>query len=88
MGLYCYAAACTKQLEVGDLGCLEDGDCVNSAGCDASSSVNRDLNICKSYITVDDYESFAGCSKEGEVNYMCKSHFCIDTGVSQCYPAP
>ena len=89
VGLYCKAGLCSSQIHIGHTGCLIDADCVNNAGCDINSSTNRDLNVCKEYFKLDDYETLGSCETEGEVNYLCESLFCINLGeASQCFPAP
>lgn len=90
VGLYCSPinSTCTPQLAIGQLGCLEDAYCVNNAGCQIYSAKDPSMNICTKYFSLDDYHALLGCSSKGEINYLCESGYCIDFGVSICYPAP
>lgn len=90
VGLYCSPinSTCTLQLQIGQTGCLEDSYCVNNAGCQVYSPTNPLMNICTKYFSLDDYHALQGCSVSGEINYLCESGFCINFGVSICYPAP
>lgn len=89
VGLYCNKKnICTPQIQIGHTGCLEDANCVNSAGCQTYSLTNSSMNICTSYFSLADYTSILACSTSGDVNYLCESGFCVNIGTSICYPAP
>lgn len=90
IGLFCTLLnmTCIPQLKKGQLGCYEDANCVNNAGCQVFSQSNPENNVCTEYFSIEDYEVLTGCNTTGDVNYLCKSGFCVDIGTSLCYPAP
>jgi hypothetical protein len=89
VGLFCANnKTCVPQIKVGRTGCMEDAHCVNNAGCQIYSYTDTDVNLCTKYFSLDNYHALLGCSPAGEINYLCESGFCINVGMSVCYPAP
>lgn len=89
VNLFCLNDVCADQVEAGKTGCLSDSDCVNNAGCDVESKVERSLNLCRTYFGLLDYESLQNCTSDGYINYLCDSGYCALIGEeSQCWPAP
>lgn len=90
VGLFCskFSLKCSKQIKIDEIGCTEDADCVNNAGCQIYSNSDPSVNVCTKYFSLDNYHALLGCSASGEINYLCESGFCMNIGMSVCYPAP
>ncbi|CAG9336070.1 unnamed protein product [Blepharisma stoltei] len=92
VGLRCHQDTCIAQIPAGEKGCIEDSDCVNNAGCDIVSSIDPTVNTCKTYFSISNEDPVnLNCTTAGDVNYLCKSGFCIELNkgdTPQCYTAP
>ena len=88
VGLYCFNQKCQQQIKENGVGCLKDADCTNDCGCENFDQNKTKTNVCKKYFSVPNYEVLQQNCGKGYVDYLCESGFCVDVGVSMCYPAP
>lgn len=75
-GLRCYKESCQKQLDVTDMNCFNDFDCINSAGCNLPQWSMT--GTCTAYFSVPVGQLVSDCI-EG-VSYLCKSSECKKIG--------
>jgi len=89
LGLYCGGGICKNQIAINSKGCLRDYDCVNNAGCQVVNSSDPSQNVCKPYFSLETGSEVLGCDRNGEVQALCSSGFCLESGnKSQCAEAP
>lgn len=74
-GLRCLNSKCQSQLNIGQTGCYNDYDCVNSAGCNVTT--DGSLGTCLEYLSVSTGLTVTDCS--GGVSRLCKSSECYKT---------
>jgi len=80
-GYHCANSTCVLQLEIGEKGCSEDGDCVNSAGCDIATNAKPGTGVCVKYLSVEEYHRVQSCDPTYFNNSLCASYLCG----TQCY---
>lgn len=72
-GLRCYQNICIRQIDMTESGCIDDHDCINSAGCNISPGNIE--GTCLGYLTVSIGIDVSDCS--GGVSYLCKTGECL-----------
>lgn len=78
-GLRCFESVCTKQIDVTQTGCVDDYDCINTAGCNFQG--NSLEGTCLNYFSVDIGQVVSDCS--GGVSNLCKTSECTLTNKFQ-----
>jgi len=87
-GYYCNQNICTKQIPVGEKGCVDDHNCVNNAGCVKTSG--QRVGVCVEYMSVENGKETYSCLDHNR-SMMCKSGICRTdntTGFSYCVEKP
>ena len=80
-GLRCLNSQCRPQLAIGQSGCYNDYDCVNSAGC--NQTTNGSPGTCYAYLSVSTNSIVSDCS--GGVSNLCKTSECYKTATFGSY---
>ncbi|OMJ92674.1 hypothetical protein SteCoe_4553 [Stentor coeruleus] len=82
-GLRCFNQKCISQILSGQSGCSNDYDCINSAGCNISSTSN--IGICLDYLSISTGSIVSDCS--GGQSRLCKTSECTKVGKFGTYGA-
>jgi len=72
VGAYCAAKVCATQLAIGATGCTMDTDCVNTAGCDITTTGST----CVKTMSLAAGTAVGECGANGGMNPLCMSGTC------------
>ncbi|CAG9331250.1 unnamed protein product [Blepharisma stoltei] len=82
-GLYCDTALrCVSQVGIGGE-CQNDYQCVNSAGCNKTST--ETYGTCVAYFNISSHDPIAECPVGEYTNYLCSSSLCDTTNNGENY---
>lgn len=90
-GMRCSEGACAALLEMGDIGCNTDFDCVSNCACIDAGGFASDTKKCIGYFTQKNGVEVEDCRNTDDgVSLICNSGFCIisDSPKGTCGTAP